>query len=188
MQPLKTLARTPLLTVGDGRFLKVEQHEVAFPNGTVIKDWPWVVTPDFVNVMAVTQEGLVLCFRQMKYAVEGETLAVPGGYLEAGESPLAAAQRELREETGYEADMWESLGTYAVDGNRGNGTAYLFLATGARPVQAIDADDLEDQELLLLTMPEIESALAAGHFKVLPWAANVALALVRLQRRMGGQV
>jgi 8-oxo-dGTP pyrophosphatase MutT (NUDIX family) len=145
----------------------------------VIEDWPWLDTPSFVNVVAETEDGHFLCFRQSKYAVEGISLAIPGGYLEPNEEPLAAIQRELREETGYAADQWTFLGRYAVDGNRGNGHAHLFLARGARYIQPIDADDLEEQELVLLTRTELGDALAAGSFKVLPWAANVALALTK---------
>ena len=178
MSTIKTLRRTPLLTVGDGRFLRVEQHTVEFPDGAVIEDWGWLETPSFINVVAVTEEGQFLCFRQPKYAVDGLTLAVPGGYLEPGEDPLAAAQRELCEETGYVAERWMSLGSYVVDANRGNGTAHFFLATGARWQQPIHADDLEEQQLLFLSRQQVEAALAAGEFKVLPWAACVALALL----------
>jgi ADP-ribose pyrophosphatase len=67
-----------------------------------------------------------------------------------------------------------------VDGNRGAGTAHLFLARGARRVSEPDADDLEEQELLCLSRSEIEAALAAGQFKSLPWATVVALALLHL--------
>lgn len=182
MVNLRTLARRPLVTVGDGRFLTVESHTVAFPDGRIVEDWGWVITPDFVNVVAVTADGRFLCFRQPKYAVAGLSLAVTGGYIEPGEAPLAAAQRELLEETGYVATTWRSLGNYAVDGNRGAGVAHFFLATGAHWRQPIDADDLEAQELLLLTRVEVEAALLAGEFKVLPWAANVALALLLLDR------
>lgn len=180
MAALRTLARRPLVTVGDGRFLAVESHTVAFPDGRVVEEWGWVITPDFVNVVAVSEEGRFLCFRQPKYAVAGLSLAVTGGYIEPGEDPLTAAQRELLEETGYVAPRWRSLGSYAVDGNRGAGTAHFFLATGARWQQPIDADDLEAQEFLLLARTEVEAALLAGEFKVLPWAANVALALLWL--------
>jgi 8-oxo-dGTP pyrophosphatase MutT (NUDIX family) len=179
MVPWQTLARRTVLQAGDGRFLRVEYHTVQLPNGRVIEDWPWLDTPSFVNVVAETEDGHFLCFRQSKYAAEGITLAIPGGYLEPDEEPLAAIQRELREETGYAAEEWTSLGRYAVDGNRGNGHAHLFLARGARYTQPVDADDLEEQELLLLTRVELAAALAAGEFKVLPWAANVALVLAR---------
>lgn len=180
MQSWQTLLRRRVHQSGDGRFLAVEHHTVQLPDGRVIEEWPWVVTPSFVNVVAQTTAGRFLCFRQTKYAVDGVTLAVPGGYLEPGEDPDDAVKRELLEETGYAADEWERLGCFAVDGNRGSGTAHLYLARGAHPVQPIDADDLEEQELLLLSLDEMRQALAAGEFKVLPWATNMALALTRL--------
>ena len=178
MQSWKTLAREIVLS--EPPFLTVESHTVELPDGRVISRWQWVVTPDYVNVVAITDEQLFVCFRQTKYAVDGTSLAPVGGYLDPGEDPLAAAQRELREETGYAAPDWTSLGSYAVDGNRGAGVGHLFLARGARRVAEIDADDLEEQELLLLTRAQVAEALGRGEFKVLAWAAAVALALLRL--------
>jgi ADP-ribose pyrophosphatase len=178
MQSWQTIAREVVFS--QPPWLTVERHTVALPNGQIIADWPWVATPDYVNVVAVTEDGLFVCFRQTKYAVEGVSLAPVGGYLDPGEEPLAAARRELREETGYAAQDWVDLGAYAVDGNRGAGRGYLFLARGARRVGAIDADDLEEQELLLLSRDDVAAALARGEFKVLAWAAAVALALLRL--------
>ena len=180
-----TLDRTPLLQCGDGRFLKVENHRVQLPDGHVIEEWPWVITPDYINVVVETEDEEFICFRQTKYAVEGISMAVVGGYLEAGEDPLLAAQRELLEETGYAASDWTALGQYAVDGNRGGGTAHFYLARGAHWVQAIDADDLEEQDLILLSRAEMAAALAGGQFKVLPWSAVVALALIELTRLDG---
>jgi len=110
----------------------VEYHQVEWPNGKVIDDWAWVVTPDYVNVVTETEDGRLLCFRQIKYALDRPALAVVGGYMEPGEDPLAAAKRELREEAGYEAAEWVSLGSYAVDANRGMGTGYFYLARRAR--------------------------------------------------------
>ncbi len=132
MDGWKTLARR---TVLDQRpYLVVEQHTVELPSGERISDWPWVITPDYVNVLAMTPSGRFLCFRQGKYAYQGEALAPVGGYIEPGEQPLAAAQRELLEETGYQAAEWVALGAYPVCANRGVATAHLFLALGARPV------------------------------------------------------
>jgi ADP-ribose pyrophosphatase len=179
MQPWKTLERKTVLD--HSQYLQVENHTVQLPDGRVIPDWPWIITPDYVNVVAVTAQARFLCFRQTKYGVEGTSLAPVGGYLEPGEDPLATAKRELLEETGYEAPEWVDLGHYVVDGNRGAGSGHLYLARGARRVTAPDADDLEEQELLLLTRAEMAAALAAGEFKVLAWAAVVALALCHLK-------
>jgi 8-oxo-dGTP pyrophosphatase MutT (NUDIX family) len=141
-----------------------------------------VITPDYVNVVAITDSGRFICFRQVKYAIEGPTLGIIGGYLNEGEEPLAAAQRELREETGYEADSWTELGHYRVDPNRGIAMGHLYLAQGARQTGTGITDDLEEQELILLGQAEIEAALEAGEIKVLAWAAAVAFALRQLQR------
>jgi len=178
MQPWKVREREVILN--QPPYLIVENHTIELPDGRVIPEWAWIITPDFINVVAETGEGALLCFRQTKYAVEGTSLAPVGGYLNPGEEPLAAAQRELLEETGYAASEWVALGRYAIDGNRGAGNGHLFLARGARRVAEIHADDLEEQELLLLSRAEVAAALARGEFKVMPWAANVALALLHL--------
>jgi ADP-ribose pyrophosphatase len=175
MQPWKTLEKRTVLN--HSQYLVVEEHTVELPDGRVIPDWPWIVTPDFVNVAAVAEDGRWLCFRQTKYAVDGASLAPVGGYLEPGEDPLLGAQRELLEETGYAASDWVDLGHLAVDANRGAGTANMFVARNARRVAEANADDLEEMELLLLERAEVEAALRAGEFKVLAWAACVALAL-----------
>jgi ADP-ribose pyrophosphatase len=166
------------LQSGNGRFLQVEHHTVQLPDGRIIDEWPWVITPNYINVVAVTIAGEFLCFRQTKYAVDGMSLAIVGGYLEPDEEPLAAAQRELLEETGYQAPEWMALGNFAVDGNRGCGTAHLFLARNAVWTQPIHADDLEEQTLLHLTCQQVTDALHQGEFKVLAWTTAIALALL----------
>ena len=175
MDSWKTLSRRTILD--KGKYLRVEDHTIELPDGRIIEEWPWVVTPDFANVLAVTPQGSYLVFRQTKYSVDGPSLAPIGGYIEPGEDPLVAARRELLEETGYRADEWVSLGSFPVDGNRGAGVAHYFMARNARKEAAIDADDLEEQELLLLSRDEVEAALKAGKFKLLPWMGIVALAL-----------
>ena len=181
MQPWKTLNRSLLLD--HSKYLRVENHTVQLPDGRTISDWAWLIMPDYVNIVVVTEEGRFLCFRQPKYGAGGITLALAGGYLEPGEDPLTAAQRELLEETGYEAPQWINLGGYAVDGNRGAGTGYLFLALRARRVAEISADDLEEQELLYLSPAEVEQALLAQQFKVISWTTAVALSLHYLRRQ-----
>ena len=182
MQTWKTLSRRVVLE--QPPFLTVENHEVELPDGRVIPDWSWVITPDFVTVVAITEENTFLCFRQTKYGIEGTSLAPVGGFIEPNEKPLAAAQRELREETGYEALEWIDLGQYRVDPNRGAGIGYIWLARGAHKVMEPHADDLEEQMFLHLNRAEIKMALARDEFKVLSWAASIAMALFYLNEEV----
>jgi ADP-ribose pyrophosphatase len=183
MKPWQTLSRTMLLDTG--KFLKVENHIVELPDGRIIENWPWVIIPDYVNVVAVTLDQKFICFRQVKYAVEGTSLAIVGGVIDPGELPLNAAKRELREETGFEAARWVALGEFSVDANRGAGKGNLFLALDAVKVNEPYSDDLEEQELLLLSREEVLRTLKAGDFKVLSWTAALAMALIHLSEMDG---
>lgn len=175
MKPWKTLDRQTALD--QAPWLVVQNHTVELPDGRVIPNWPWITCPDYINVIAYTTQQTFLLFRQTKYGLAGDTLALIGGYLNPGEAPLAAAQRELQEETGYQAPEWLELGHFLVDPNRGVATGHLYLARQAHWVASISSDDLEEQELLQLSREELESALERGEFKVLAWAAAVALSL-----------
>ncbi|TFG67111.1 MAG: NUDIX hydrolase [Anaerolineales bacterium] len=179
MKSWQTLSRKVILN--HSPYLKVESHEIRLPNGTIIQDWPWIITPDFVTIVLVTPLGEFVLFRQTKYGMDGVGLAPIGGYIEAGELPLVAAKRELLEEAGYESDSWLHMGSYTVDGNRGAGTAHIFLALDGIKAggdkASVESDDLEEQEMVFLTRDEVARALQDKVFRVLPWAAALALAL-----------
>lgn len=180
LRPWKTLSRKTILK--HSRFLTVESHAVQLPDGQIIADWPWIITPDAVLILAVTPDHRFLCFRQTKYAIEGTSLAPVGGMIDPGEIPQEAAKRELLEETGYTSSDWVDLGNYALGPNRGMGKMHLFLAQNVEKVTDPESDDLEDQELLYLNRSELETALMAGEFKVVVWTTVVALALHYLNK------
>lgn len=163
------------------KFCTVEYHAIELPGGLKIDDWIWIDTPDFVNAVVVDREGRFVMMRQTKYGIEGLSLAPVGGFIEPGEDPLTAAQRETMEEIGYESSKWISLGSYRVDSNRGCGYGYMYLALEAEKTAEPDADDLEEQEIVFVSESEVESELFRGGVKVMPWANNIALALLYLR-------
>ncbi|MFH0991958.1 MAG: NUDIX hydrolase [bacterium] len=179
MEQWKTLEKTVLLD--HNKFLRVEQHTIQLPDGKIIERWPWIVSPDFVLVLPVTDHGTVLLFEQVKYAVQGTSLAPVGGYLEKGEDPLDAAKRELHEEMGCEAKVWISLGSYPVNGNHGGGTGHLYVATGASQAGDPIIDDLEEMIMVEMTVEEAEERMFRGEVKVLGWLAMVAAGLLFLK-------
>src|SRR5260370_4985607 len=74
--------------------------------------------PDYAAVVAITEEQQVLIVRQYRPAVGHDTLELPSGLVDAGETPGEAARRELLEETGYEAGEVEVLGGIEPDVGR----------------------------------------------------------------------
>lgn len=89
---------------------------------------------DYVSVLASTKEGSLLLVQQYRPAVRGMTLELPSGHVDSGESPEAAARRELAEETGYEAQVFEHLGTLAPDTGRMANKLWCYYASGTTPV------------------------------------------------------
>jgi ADP-ribose pyrophosphatase len=181
MRQWKTLKKTTILDFN--KFLRVEQHTIELPDGKVMNDWPWIISPDYALVLPVTDRNTILLFHQTKYAVEGTSLAPIGGYLEAGEDALAAAKRELREEMGCEAFKWIALGSYPVNGNHGGGKGHLFIALDTHKVGEPIIDDLEEMELVELTMEEVEQKLFQGAVKVQGRIAIIAMGLLYLKKK-----
>src|SRR5688572_23492181 len=172
MKPWKTKTRSTVLN--QRPWLLVENHLVELPDGRLIPNWPWIITPDYVNVVAVTAEERFICFRQVKYGVEGTTLGIVGGFIEEGEEPIRAASRELLEETGYESTDWIPLGSYRGGSNRGGGMGDFNLARQGGLVYSTNGGGSGGQGITTVARLEMGTGLAQGEFKVLAWAAAIA--------------
>ncbi len=162
-------------------WLHLWEEDVQLPDGRVIPGFNIIEMPDAVIIVAVTDDGRVIVERAYKHGPRRVCLGLPAGYIEAGEEPLLAAQRELREETGYEAREWFSLGVFLRDGNRGCGSVHLFLARGAVQTTEANAGDLE--AIVVFTMPfaALLKAARRGDVPLLDIVAAISLAALHLR-------
>jgi ADP-ribose pyrophosphatase len=159
-------------------WLSVYREQVELPSGRIIEDFYRVVLPDFATVVPITATGEILLVRGYKHGLGRVALSVPAGLMHPGEPALDAAQRELLEETGYEATDWQELGTFIVDGNRQCGTMHAFLARNARPTRPPQEDETEELQVELLTRQQLVEGLRNGEIATLAGAAAVTLGLV----------
>jgi ADP-ribose pyrophosphatase len=157
-------------------YIRVLRQRVRVSDGHVVDDYHQVKMTDFVMVVASTADGRILIERQYKHGIGCVTLVVPAGTVSPGEDPLAAAQRELLEETGYAGEDWRPVGSFVTHANYGCSKAYLFTAQQARAVAAPKSGDLEEMEILLLRPEELYEAIRAGHMRSLSAAAAITLA------------
>lgn len=172
----QTLSRRELL---DARpWLRVWAEDLRLPDGRIVEGFYTLEMPGYVQIVALTRDDQVVVVRQYKHGVGREGLHLPAGYVEPGEDPLHTASRELLEETGYEAEEWRFLGSFVTDGNRGSGTAHIYLARDARHVAAPDSHDLEQMEILLMPLDDLTSAVTRGEVPLLSTLAALGAALI----------
>lgn len=92
-----------------GDFLDVRRDIVRLPDNSEASR-EYVIHPGAVMIVAQLDDGQLVLERQYRYPVQAVMIEFPAGKLDAGESSLACARRELREETGYSAREWAKAG------------------------------------------------------------------------------
>ena len=156
-------------------------HKVSLPDGRVIDNFNQVSIPDFAVIVATTPEGFYILERQYKHGIGKISMTLPGGSINAGENPLDAAKRELREETGFVSGTWHHLGTYMGDANYGCGRAWVFRAFDAVQTSQPNSGDLEEMEIVHLNYRDMLENLLQG--EVVAAAAVAALGVALLNEK-----
>lgn len=191
--------RTPqtkgVRTVTSTPFARFEIHQVEVPtvakDGTkstkIIPDWLWTDERSHVNVLVhLKEENKYLLYRQTKYGLEKESLAVLGGLFNTGEKTGEhCARRELLEEAGLVAEEMKFLGKYRVQVNRGGGFLHIYLAKNCvkASVEALKEvglfeNDYEDQSEVKLTRAELIKEIKDHQIGEAQWLACVLMGLL----------
>ncbi len=122
-------------------------------------------TSDWVNVVAITTDGLIVMVEQYRFGIGDLTIEPAAGLIDAGEAPLAAAKRELLEETGFGNGRWRSLGDVQANPAIHDNLCHLWLAEDVERVQVPTPDDGEAIRVHLMTLDDIKTAIATGKLK-----------------------
>ena len=166
--------------VFDHKWYTLRRDHVELPNGHEMDDYFVSVRPDVVLTFPPTADGHVLFVRQYKHAAGDIFIELPGGVIDEGETdPLAAAKRELLEETGYTTEDMEPMLQVIDNPTKDTNKIYYFLARNVCEVAAQDLDESEHIEVLKVPLEEVEPMILSGQIRV---AGSVALCMLSLRK------
>ena len=136
-----------------------------------------------VAVVVLDEQDRTLLVGQYRYTLGAYSWEVPEGGAADGEDLLAAARRELREETGYAANGWQEIARLHLSNSVSDEEAVCFLATG---LQAGPAEPEGTERLQVRWVPFAEALAMAGDGRITDALSVVALQRVALMRLQGG--
>lgn len=122
-------------------------------------------TPDWVNVVARTEDGRYVVVRQFRFGPGAITSEIPGGVIDPGEASEDAARRELLEETGFTAPRWTYLGVVEPNPAFHDNLCHHWLAEGAELTGDTAPDPGEDIAVAVLTADEIRAEVRSGRMR-----------------------
>ena len=116
--------------------------------------------PGAIAIVAVDREDNVVLVRQLREAARKELVELPAGTIDGDEEPLAAAKRELEEETGLRGGEWNEVAAFWTTPGFCNERMTLFVAEEVESGDGQSLDDDEEVEIVRWAVGEIASRLA----------------------------
>ncbi|MBN1332921.1 MAG: NUDIX hydrolase [Synergistales bacterium] len=160
-----------------GRILNLRVDKVEFPNSK--RTSREVIEHEAaVGIIPITQDDHVILVKQYRYAVSEALLEIPAGIVEKGEDPVKTASRELREETGYDAEKLTEIGRFYTSPGFSNELLILYLAESLFPSK-LQEDEDEFIEVLHYPFSELdqnflkEKVRDGKTFAALSWLISV---------------
>ena len=144
-------------------WLTVRHDRLELPNGNVIPDYYVLEYPPWVNIIPITEDGKIVMVTQYRHGIGRILTEIPAGVMEKEDvSPLAAAQRELMEETGYGGGQWEELMQISGNAATTDNLTCCFLARGVKRIGQAQFDTGESLSCSLHTESEVLGMLHRG--------------------------
>ena len=160
------------------KWLTVRADQCWTARGVPVDPYYVLEYPDWIQVVAFDAEQRVLVTQQYRHAAGSVCLELPSGIVEeSDETPLAAAQRELREETGYASDHFEAVGHFSPNPATHTNTLHCFVAYDVSRVQEASQDETEDVSSGFMSIDALMAAVEIGRFSQALHVASLLLSL-----------
>lgn len=149
-------------TLYRGKIIELRVDEVELPNGKQSKR-ELIKHPGAVAIIAITNDSKLVLVEQYRKALERTIIEIPAGKIEPGEDPEKTAIRELEEETGYKANQFSYIQSFATSPGFADEIIHLYLGTSLEKVENPALGD-EDEFIGLLecSIEEVETMMKDG--------------------------
>lgn len=152
--------------LGDFRIFGLTEVRKRSPRTDLEHDFIVMNCPNWVNVVAVTEDGRMILVEQYRHGSNTVELEIPGGVMDATDtSPVEAGLRELREETGYEGEDARLIGEVFSNPAIMNNRTFTVLVRNCRKVHETEFDHGEDLATRLIPIDEVHRLAAAGEIR-----------------------
>jgi ADP-ribose pyrophosphatase len=145
-------------------WISLRADECELPDGRVVVPFYVLEEKEWVHVLAINDVGEILLTRQYRHGAKVVCSELPCGAAEAGETPLEAAKRELREETGYCAATWTSVAALFANPARQSNRIHCFVARNLKLVGPQRLDKTEEIAVEFASQMEVRRRIATGEF------------------------
>ena len=146
-------------------WLTARKDIVRLPNGTIHPEYYILEYPDWVNVIAISSDGEFVMVEQYRHGLGDVFTELVAGVIESGEHPLAAAKRELLEETGFGGGDWILLSVISQNPASTNNLTYCYLAVGVKKLRPQNLDKTEDIRVRILPEETVREMLVNDKIK-----------------------
>ena len=146
-------------------WLVARRDKVQLPSGTIHPEYYVLEYPDWVNIIAVTEDGRFVMVEQYRHGLDQVLTELCAGCVEEGEAPLDAAKRELAEETGYTGGEWELFMQISGNPSTTSNLTHCYIARGVVPTHTQHLDKTEDIAVRILTRDELLDMLKRDEMK-----------------------
>jgi 8-oxo-dGDP phosphatase len=143
-------------------WLTLRQDRVRLPGGGTIEEYFVNEYSPWTNVVAVTADRKVVLVRQYRYGLRAVNFELPGGVVDRGEEPAAAARRELLEETGFGGGRWEPFSILSANPALQTNLTHTFLATDVEPLRLPEAQPTEELTVHVVPIAEVRRIVLEG--------------------------
>jgi 8-oxo-dGTP pyrophosphatase MutT (NUDIX family) len=148
-------------------------------DGVLVKDYYTFMQHNTAMVLPITEGGDVVLVREYRHGCGDYVWQLPAGKIGADETALDAAKRELLEETGYEVDRLELLGSWYISPPRMPDKEFVFVGENARRASALDRDETEEMEIKEVPFAEAVQMVLDSEIK----DPHSCVAILRFERK-----